>query len=81
MKSSEIREMGLEEVERELQDAEESLFNLKLQLATRQLDNPVSVRMARRNVARLKTILNEHYAGVRALAKVEEAEPEEETET
>lgn len=71
--------MGLEEVERELQDAEESLFNLKLQLATRQLDNPLSVRGARRNVARLKTILNEHYAGVRALAKVEE--PEEETET
>lgn len=73
--------MGLEEAERELQDAEESLFNLRLQLATRQLDNPVNVRMVRRNVARLKTILNEHYAGIRELAKVNASDTEEEGET
>lgn len=59
MKSKEIRDMNLEQIKSQLISKEEELFNLKIQLATKQLENPMKIREARRNVARLKTILRE----------------------
>ncbi|RKY59545.1 MAG: 50S ribosomal protein L29 [Candidatus Latescibacterota bacterium] len=71
MKAYEIRNMTLEEVRRALRDAEENLANLRMQQALGQLDNPMSLRKARREVARLKTILREHELGIRKLASEE----------
>ena len=68
MKSYEIRAMSLDEVRSELRDALEGISNLKFQLATKQLSDALRVRYARRNVARLKTILREHESGVRKLS-------------
>ena len=68
MKTYEIRAMSLEEVRSELRDALEGYSNLKFQLATKQLSDSLRVRYARRNVARLKTILREHESGVRKLS-------------
>lgn len=59
MKSKEIRDMNLEQIKSQLISKEEELFNLKIQLATKQLENPMKIREARRHVARLKTILRE----------------------
>jgi len=60
MNAAEIRGLSQTEVEEQLHEREEELSNLRMQLATRQLDNPILLRSARREVARLKTILREH---------------------
>jgi large subunit ribosomal protein L29 len=65
MKMSEIVLLSREEIEQRLQDAQEELHNLRFQLATHQLDNQVKVRLARRDVARLKTVLHEFELGIR----------------
>ncbi|HVZ81627.1 MAG TPA: 50S ribosomal protein L29 [bacterium] len=59
MKSKEIRDLNLDQIKSQLISKEEELFNLKIQLATKQLENPMKIREARRHVARLKTILRE----------------------
>ena len=67
MKPSEIRELSIDEVRQQLDEREEELANLNLQLATHQLENPLTVPAARREVARLKTVLREHQLGIRSL--------------
>ena len=66
MKSKEVREMSIEQLNQQLISKEEELFNLKIQLSTKQLENPMKIREARRHVARLKTILKEKEKGSRA---------------
>lgn len=68
MKASEIRQMSYGEVKQLLSDKEEELSHLRLQLATRQLDNPLVVTQTRRDVARIMTVLHEHHLGLRALS-------------
>lgn len=59
MKPEEIRELSNEELERKVEDLKEELFNLRFQMATGQLDNPLRIREVRRDIARAKTILRE----------------------
>ena len=59
MKMSEIRELSLEELQRRLNDEEENLANLRFQLATSQLESPIKVRLVRRDIARIKTLLGQ----------------------
>ena len=66
MKSKEIREMNIDQLKQHLITKEEELFNLKIQLSTKQLENPMKIREARRHVARLKTILREKEKGTKA---------------
>jgi large subunit ribosomal protein L29 len=66
MKSKEIRDMNIEQLKQHLISKEEELFNLKIQLSTKQLENPMKIREARRHVARLKTILREKEKGSKA---------------
>ncbi len=66
MKPKEVREMSIDQLKQQLILKEEELFNLKIQLATKQLENPMKIREARRNVARLKTILREKEKGSKA---------------
>ena len=63
MKSHDMREMTLEELELHHESLIDELVNLRLKLAMRQLDNPVRVRYLRREVARAKTILREKNLG------------------
>lgn len=69
IKMEEIKQLPLEELKVRLQDAEEELGNLKFQLALHQLDNPLKVRIARRDVARLRTVLREYELGLREAKK------------
>jgi large subunit ribosomal protein L29 len=66
MKSKEVREFNIDQLKQQLISKEEELFNLKIQLSTKQLENPMKIREARRNVARLKTILREKEKGTKA---------------
>lgn len=59
MKAFEIRDLALEELENRIVDEQENLMNLRLQLRQRNLDNPLNYRQARRDLARMKTVLNE----------------------
>lgn len=59
MKAKEIRELTDEELNRKLADLKEELFNLRFQLATGQLDNPMRMKAVRRDIARVKTIQRE----------------------
>jgi large subunit ribosomal protein L29 len=65
MKIDEIRQLSPEEIAQRLEDARAELQNLRFQLATHQLDNQVKVRLARRHVARLTTVLREFELGIR----------------
>ncbi len=66
MKSKEVRELSIDQLKLQLISKEEELFNLKIQLSTKQLENPMKIREARRHVARLKTILREKEKGHKA---------------
>ena len=59
MKAKELRDMTVIELGSKLNELKGELFNLRFQLATGQLDNPVKLRFIRKNIARVKTILNE----------------------
>ena len=59
MKPQEIRELSVEEIKQRMISTEEELFRLKVQLTTKQLENPMKIREARRNVARLKMFLRQ----------------------
>ena len=59
MKASELRELSSEELVQREADLSEELFNLKFQLATGQLENKMRVRLAKRDLARIKTLIKE----------------------
>ena len=59
MKTEEIRGYTDEELADRILEMEEELFRLRLQNRTGQLENPLRIRGARRDLARCKTIRNE----------------------
>jgi large subunit ribosomal protein L29 len=59
VKANRFREMTQEELIQNLADLKSELFNLRFQLATGQLENPMRIREVRKNIARVKTILRE----------------------
>lgn len=59
MKAKEIKELTTQELDQKLFDLKEELFNLRFQLATGQLENPMRIREVKRSFARVKTILRE----------------------
>ena len=59
MKASELREKTAEELGEELLKLRKEKFNLRLQQATGQLTRPHEYRRVRKEIARVKTVLNE----------------------
>ncbi len=68
MKPHELKELGLDEVKLRLEDLEEELSNLRFQKALGQLNNPLRIRIVRREIAQLKTVIHEHELGLRKMA-------------
>ena len=64
MKAKEIRQMSEKELGTKLLDLKAELFNLRFQLATGQLDNPMSIKNVRKDIARVKTIVRERELGL-----------------
>ena len=65
MKVEEIRVLSIEEINKRSDEAYAKLFKLRLQSATKQLTNHREIPQAKRNIARLKTILREKELGIR----------------
>ena len=59
MKASAIREMGPEELEHKQAELQEQLFRLRMQHSLGQLDNAMKLRVVRRDIARVNTILKQ----------------------
>ena len=59
MKVKESRNMSSEELIKKADDLKGELFNLRFRLATGQLDNPQSIKMVKKDIARIKTIIRE----------------------
>jgi large subunit ribosomal protein L29 len=68
MKASEARAMSIEELRETLQTARENLFNLRFQWATAQIRDHNLLKAARRDIARLETILHEREQSADASA-------------
>ena len=59
MKANEVRKMSAAELESKLGDLKKDLFQLRLQHATNQLENPTKIAEVKKDIARVKTILRE----------------------
>jgi len=57
MKAKELRNKSADELNKELGDLKESLFNLRFQLAINQLENPMRIKEVKKDIARVKTVL------------------------
>ena len=62
MNAAELRENTPDQLREELENLKKEAFNLRFQAATGQLENTAQMKDARRNAARVKTILNEKAA-------------------
>ncbi len=65
MKPSEVRELSNEELQDKLRELKSELFNLRFQIATMKLENPMRVRQVKKDIARVHTILTERAQGIR----------------
>ena len=59
MKSNELREKPVDELKAALGDELKSQFKLRMQHATGQLNESHKVKETRRNIARIKTVINQ----------------------
>ncbi len=64
MKAKEIREKTVSELNQSLVELKTELFNLRFQLATGELDNPLRINKVKKDIARVKTILRERELNV-----------------
>jgi large subunit ribosomal protein L29 len=59
MKTGEIREMSVDDIDARISQLQEELFRLRFRSATQELENPMLLRTLRKDIARLKTVLRE----------------------
>jgi len=71
MKPEKIREMSVPELEQMLRDLQEEMFNLEFRLSTQNPENPLRIRLVRRDIARVRTILRENELKIRTLGEAE----------
>jgi len=58
-KAADLRKETAEELMSKLEETQTELFGLRAQQVTAQLENPARMRLLRREIARIKTILRE----------------------
>lgn len=59
MKAIKIRELTPQELNEKVVELKNELFNLRFQLATGQLENPMQIKAIKKDIARVKTILRQ----------------------
>jgi large subunit ribosomal protein L29 len=62
MKTTELRQKDVAGLKAEVKELQKAHFGLRMQKATQQLNNTATIRTARRDIARAKTILVEKLA-------------------
>ena len=66
MKTKELRELTVDELNTKLKELSEELFNLRFRHAIGQLENPASLKTCKKDIAKVKTILRERELGAKA---------------
>jgi large subunit ribosomal protein L29 len=59
MKAEEVRALSDKELDKQLEEAHQELFNLRFRLATKQLVNHREIPRAKKRIAQIKTIMRE----------------------
>lgn len=59
MKTEELRSLSLQELTDKEEELSKEIFNLRFQKATGQIENPMRLRATRKDIARVKTLINE----------------------
>lgn len=67
MKPREIRDMTKEEILARKDELQKEIFNLRIRQGYKQIDNPLRIRILRRELARITTILHEDDKKIRPL--------------
>ncbi len=65
MTGSELKELGIEELEQKSRETRDELFSAKVKHATGQLENTAMLRSLRRDVARIESVLGEKREAVK----------------
>ena len=65
MKTTEIRELSVKEIEERIENEKNLIFKQKMNHAISPLDNPMKIKETRRNIARLETILRQKQKEVK----------------
>jgi large subunit ribosomal protein L29 len=55
----ELRNSSPQELSLKVKDLKEELFNLRFQLATGQLENPMRIKQVKKSIAQIKTVMRE----------------------
>ena len=64
MKTKEIRNLPDQDLQKQLEQSKSELFNLRFQLATGQLENPMMIGLVKKDIARIKTIIRERELNI-----------------
>jgi large subunit ribosomal protein L29 len=64
VKGKEIRDLSANELQVRMDELKTELFNLRFQLATGQLDNPMQIKRVRKDIARVKTVIRERELNI-----------------
>jgi len=62
MKVAEVRELSVDDLRAREQDLADQLFRLRIQKSMGQLETPIKLRLVRRDLAKVKTVLRERQA-------------------
>lgn len=73
-KASELRGLTVQELQQQLEERREDVFQLRIQNATHQLENYAQLSANRREVARIMTVLTEKVRADDETGKIEETE-------
>tara|TARA_B100000073_G_scaffold89205_1_gene70076 strand:+ start:208 stop:411 length:204 start_codon:yes stop_codon:yes gene_type:complete len=65
MKKNELRELNQIELNTKLQENMESLQNYRFQLTLQQLEDKTLISKVKKEIAQIKTVLNEYKLGIR----------------
>lgn len=65
MRLKEFRETSTDDLNKQLEESHQELFNLRFRLSTKQLVNHRELRRVKKKIARLETILRERALGIR----------------
>ena len=65
MRKSELNKLHKDELNTKLRDNQEALVNLRFQKALQQLDQPQKIRLIKREIAQVKTVIREIELGKR----------------
>lgn len=80
MDAADLRNKTLDELKDQLAQLKKEAFNLRFQQATSQLENTSRMRTVRRDVARVKTILNQKAADAASASAIETSDATAKTE-